>query len=254
MGCNFTIGIGSISLGPDRIANCSSSLGCAAEDRQHAVVCRRLERSVAGLAELFGGCLEMRGTRWLDRLGFSSSVRAAEFDCQQFAVSDSAALAHAEFGVAGSVIMPKTDSERLAGTFWFSLAVIGDLCRSEALPGNHIPRRRLAIGRPQQRKATNAPAKATAGTQNGVRPAAATQQSQALVLAHFESTLPDRSSENAINRRSNEVIARIFQSHTRSATGCGQTPSDPGCVEHRCTRSAVWVCAVTRRLLIGRMP
>src|SRR3970282_1069195 len=51
-----------------------SLLGVSAQDRSHPVVCGHLLRAVGGIADLFGGRVEMRGARSVDRLGFSPSV------------------------------------------------------------------------------------------------------------------------------------------------------------------------------------
>lgn len=79
-------------------------------------------------------------------------------------------------------------------------------------------------------KAINASAKATAiaadRRRGSVCSVAAKKYSRALVAPNFASTLPDRSPENAVNRRSDEILAGVFQSDRRSQTRRRQAPSD----------------------------
>ena len=76
--------------------------GGAAEDRPHPVVCRHLERPVAGAAEFLRRGLEVRGARRLDRVGFPPPIRSPAPDRQQQPVSDPARVPRPEPRLAGA--------------------------------------------------------------------------------------------------------------------------------------------------------
>jgi len=96
-------------------------------------------------SEFFRCSLKVFGTRSVDRMKLSLSVRSAKTAEQQQPFSDPARLAFSEFGLPHSIVMPKETAGRLAGGFRPSACVIRDLCGLSTIPGDHLQSSQLDI-------------------------------------------------------------------------------------------------------------